>query len=59
MRGLGPNGPLFVTKWAKMGFHEGGCLFVSLTGRPCGTRLGPGGPDSSQAKKPISMLALK
>ncbi len=21
------------------------CLFVCLTGRPCGTRLGPGGPD--------------
>ena len=38
-------------------------LFVCLTGRPCGTRLGPGGPDSSksssQAKKPIiSMLAI-
>ncbi len=33
------------------------CLFVCLTGRPCGTRLGPGAPDlsksSSQAKKPI------
>ncbi len=33
------------------------CLFVCLTGRPCGTRLGPSGPDSSksssQAKKPI------
>ncbi len=33
------------------------CLFVCLNGRPCGTRLGPGGPDSSksssQAKKPI------
>ncbi len=33
------------------------CLFVCLTGRPCGTCLGPGGPDlsksSSQAKKPI------
>ncbi len=33
------------------------CLCVCLTGRPCGTRLGPGGPDSSksssQAKKPI------
>ena len=33
------------------------CLFVCVTGRPCGTRLGPGGPDSSksssQAKKPI------
>ena len=33
------------------------CLFVCLTGRPCGTRLGPGGPDSSksssQAKKPM------
>ncbi len=32
-------------------------LFVCLTGRPCGTRLGPGGPgsskSSSQAKKPI------
>ncbi len=33
------------------------CLFVCLTCRPCGTRLGPGEPDSSkslsQAKKPI------
>ena len=32
------------------------CLFVCLNGRPYGTRLGPGGPDSSknlsQAKKP-------
>ncbi len=32
------------------------CLFVYLSGLSCGTRLGPGGPDSSksssQAKKP-------
>ncbi len=32
-------------------------MFVCLTGRPCGTRLGPGGPDSSknssQAKKSL------
>ncbi len=39
-------------------------LFVCLTGHLCGTRLGPGGPDSSKSlsqasKAYISMLAMK
>ncbi len=34
------------------------CLFVCLTGRPCGTRLGPGGPDSSKSLSQATSVAL-
>ncbi len=32
------------------------CLFVCLTGLPCGTRLGPGGPDSSKSSSQAKSL---
>ncbi len=31
-------------------------LFVCLTGRPCGTRLSPGGPDSSKSSSQAKSL---
>ncbi len=50
------NSELKETCRVPQGSILGPLFLLCLTGRPCGTRLGPGGPDSSksssQAKKP-------
>ncbi len=33
-----------VQKFSLLNSEAMACFFVCLTGRPCGTRLGPGGP---------------